>query len=175
MADHETTRLPGPSRAGGYLYVVQFNSGVVKVGRTMNPSARLKSHATGGRPHGISVVAQWLSQPHLAAKRNERLLIAFCRSRYRSVNDGEFFVGAEPDQVVAYAEDLRASATCSDALRFQQYGRNAGKGGSWPEEDPVAVVRLSGDLANRIDAVRGDRSRAEWLHDFVQSHLPPGS
>lgn len=168
-------RLPGPSRVGQYIYVVQFNSGIVKVGRTMNPATRLKSHATGGRPHGISVSAQWLSQPHLRAKRNEHLLIAFCKDRYQSVNDGEFFVDAEPSEIVAYAERLNVSAGGPEVLRFERYGRNAGRGGSWPEEDPVIVVPLPGDLGGRIDAVRGTRSRAEWIMYYVEKNLPSTS
>lgn len=164
-------RLPGTSRQGHYLYVVQFNTGTLKVGRTMNPAVRLKNHATASRPHGISVSAQWLSQPHPMARANERSMIAFCDARYTSTNDGEYYLDAPPEQVVAHAERLLASHTGGETLAFTRYGRLAGRDGAWPQEDPAVVVPLPDDLAAQLDAVRGTRTRAEWLQELAVQHL----
>lgn len=172
-----TDALPGPSRNGHYVYVILFNSGTIKVGRTTNPGARLKNYATHGRPHGISVAFQWLSQPHMLARENEEKLIAFCKGRFTSLNDGEFFADAEATEVVSHAERLTTGGSDPEQLRMTRFGRVAGKGGSWPAEDPVVVLPLPADLLAAIDAERGQLSRAQWLHHAARRHLthPPAS
>jgi hypothetical protein len=166
---HPAPILPGTSRLGSYVYVIQFNSGTVKVGRTSKPVARLKSVAQAGRPHGITVAAQWLSQPHTLAKQNESRLIDFCNARFAPLNDGEFFADATVEDVVAFAETLLANPT--ERLRLTRFGRQAGRGGSWPETDPVILMPLSVALLAQIDSARGGTSRAQWLQEAAQRHL----
>lgn len=167
-------RLPGPSREGHYVYVVLFNTGSLKVGRTRDPSTRLKSHATNGRPHGISVAAQWLSQPHLLARKNESRLIGYCSSRYTSLNGGEFFSGAKAEDVVSFAEGLTAHADKGEPLRLTRFGRMAGRGNRLPADDPVVVLPIPAELLAAVDAARGDRSRAQWLQEAAIAHLTRG-
>ncbi|MEV8457694.1 hypothetical protein AB0467_34345 [Streptomyces sp. NPDC052095] len=163
--------LPGPSRDGHYVYVILFNSGTIKVGRTMNPGVRLKNYATHGRPHGISVVSQWLSQPHQLARQNEEELIAFCKARFTSLNDGEFFADADATEVVAHAEKLTTGGNRPDRLRMVRFGRVAGRGGNAPVENPVVVVSLPSDLLTEIDAARGQLSRNQWLQQAARQLL----
>jgi hypothetical protein len=163
----QPNRLPGTSTLGSYLYIVEFNTGTIKVGRTRCPETRLKNHATAARPHGITVARQWVSQPHWLARDNEDKLIKFCARRYRALNDGEFFSDATPEDVIAAAERLPASLRPAERLRFTQYGRLAGRGGTWPEADPVVVVSLSRETLSAIDAARGSVSREEWVRTSV--------
>ncbi|MFI6595013.1 GIY-YIG nuclease family protein [Nonomuraea sp. NPDC050536] len=163
--------LPGTSRLGHYVYVVQFNSGTIKIGRTGNPASRLKSHATAARPHGIFVAAQWLSQPHPLARRNEIQLVEFCHTHFKSTNDGEYFMDARVDDVIAFAETLPVSQHMTDRLQFTRFGRVAGRGGSWPDAEPVIVLPLSLDILSEVDAVRGTMSRAHWIQEAVSERL----
>ena len=117
-------------------------------------------------------MSQWLSQPHPRARENETALIAFCRHRYVSLNEGEYYADATAEEIITLGESLPASSADAETLHFERYGRNAGKGGCWPQEDPVIVMALSGDLLARLDADRGQLSRAEWLRDLTQKHLP---
>lgn len=161
--------LPGTTREGHYVYVVEFNSGTIKVGRTANPASRLKSLATAGRPHGIAVASQWLSQPHGPAKQNEARLIDFCNAHYTPLNDGEFFGDASAEDVVAFGETL--SAGTGERLRFNRFGRIAGREGWCLPTDPVVVVALPLDLVAQIDAVRGGATRDQWLRDLARHEL----
>ena len=98
--------VPGKSTLGSYIYALQFSIDVVKVGMSVSPSKRLHTHYGYSRGLGISVVAQWISAPHLEAERNEAELIQFCRSRARGVNAREYFVGLRFEDVVEFAEGL---------------------------------------------------------------------
>jgi len=88
------------------VYIVQFNTGALKVGRTGDPAVRLKNYATHGRPHGIGVNGHWISQPHLGAKRTEEALVEYCRTAGTTLNDGEFFAGIETHDLLEYAMSL---------------------------------------------------------------------
>lgn len=175
MTATQPIKLPGTSRAGAYLYLVEFNSGTIKVGRTRNPASRLKNHATTGRPHGISVSRQWLSQPHRHAEDNERLLLKFCHSRFTSVNEGEFFENADTGEIIAFLEQLPESHDDASRIRLTRYGRMGGKGGSWPEADPVIVLPLPEEIMTAVDAARGGMSRAAWVAEAVKQRLSSGN
>ena len=57
----------------GHLYVVAFDSGVVKVGKSANAEARIEAHAKAG-----FVRSAWSSPRHIECSKTERQLIAFC-------------------------------------------------------------------------------------------------
>jgi hypothetical protein len=60
----------------GYLYVVGFSNGIVKVGKTGNPRGRIGSHRDGAERFGVHIEDLWLSVPHRNYSVNERSLIA---------------------------------------------------------------------------------------------------
>lgn len=106
--------LPGTVGGGGYLYAVQFATGVVKIGRTTDPSSRLATHRRHAEAFGVAVTDVWLSPPHTNYQRNETALIHACMrvsGRYKN----EYFHSIEMGTVKALAsaltmKDLRAAA-----------------------------------------------------------------
>jgi hypothetical protein len=88
----------------GYVYVLEFSSGRLKVGFTTNIKARLASHATTAKAYGASITRTWNSPYHEEAGANEKLILAKCRSTVGVEAEGEYFAGASWDDVVAYAE-----------------------------------------------------------------------
>jgi hypothetical protein len=69
-----------PGVAGeGYIYVVEFTTGTVKVGQTEDPRQRLTTHQIEAGVFGVGVAAYWISPAHRNFKVNETLLIAECR------------------------------------------------------------------------------------------------
>ncbi|ELP70051.1 hypothetical protein STRTUCAR8_08640 [Streptomyces turgidiscabies Car8] len=77
----------------GHLYVVEFDSGGVKVGFTSDPEARITTHRRAARNFGRRAVRGALTPPHVEARKNEQMLIAACR-KAASVPDlhtGEYF------------------------------------------------------------------------------------
>jgi hypothetical protein len=165
-------RLPGRSYdGGGYVYVIEFNSGTVKVGHTSNPQTRVKLVAGAARPHGVAVTRQWISQPHRSSKRNEEQLLAFCRSRGTSLNEGDFFAEINAADVVTFAHTLLTDKQSSVPLVMTQYGRMAGRDDTWEDAEPVIVLPTTEDVLSQIDQVRGGKSRAAWLHEAAIRHL----
>ncbi|WP_157978659.1 MULTISPECIES: GIY-YIG nuclease family protein [Nocardia] len=114
-ADHFTTRsldldqLPdlGHFRTGnalnkfGYVYALEFSTGVVKVGSTTNPYQRVKTHMGNAGPFNVSIDALWLSKFHDNYKSNEKWILGALGSPSHGC---EYFTGVRFDAVVAMAE-----------------------------------------------------------------------
>lgn len=77
--------------AAGHLYVVEFTSGVVKVGKAENPAARLAAHARLAEIHGGAVKATWTSRRLIAYATAEQELIELCARQGRLVSGREYF------------------------------------------------------------------------------------
>ena len=73
----EIRELPGKAEHGGYVYVLEFTSGLVKPGRTQDPRSRLGDHAKSARLFGAELADWWVSPLHDGWKGNEESLIAF--------------------------------------------------------------------------------------------------
>jgi hypothetical protein len=76
----------------GYLYVAEFGSGVVKVGKAADARSRLRSHAKAGL-----VRSSWISLRHIGITETERQLIAFCEA------NGTLYGGREYFRDIAFA------------------------------------------------------------------------
>lgn len=75
----------------GHVYVVEFVSGVVKVGKSVDPAGRIATHALLARAHGGGVRASWVSRAHYCCGRTERELIEFCSRAGRPAAGREYF------------------------------------------------------------------------------------
>lgn len=96
-------------RFEGYVYVVLFASGVVKVGRSGNPKRRLSRYTRDGLIHSNPVADSWVSPPHGDSWANEARLIRFCEERGSLAaggKRGEYFVGVEFESVCTFAATL---------------------------------------------------------------------
>jgi hypothetical protein len=86
----------------GYIYAVQFASGVVKVGQTRRPKIRLADHAKAAQAHGQSVYETLISPPHTNYRSNEQGLIAFCAARWHLIAGREYFADGDMEQIVGF-------------------------------------------------------------------------
>lgn len=95
-------------RAGAerYVYVVEFTTGVVKVGRTANQTQRVADHGRAAGKHGAAITRSWVSGPHKEYAQNEVALIAFCAERWPLAGGKEYFANADYHAVVEYARGL---------------------------------------------------------------------
>jgi hypothetical protein len=80
---HEAGELPEKASGdAGYLYVVEFSTGVLKVGKTVTPRTRIRAHIHGAAPYGVQVTNMWVSEEHENADATEiQLIYSFSRSR----------------------------------------------------------------------------------------------
>lgn len=75
----------------GHLYVIEFASGVVKVGKSADPKERIARHTLLARAHGGDVVRTWVSPEHYRSGESERELIDFCARSGEPVAGREYF------------------------------------------------------------------------------------
>jgi hypothetical protein len=92
----------------GHLYVIEFSTGLVKVGRTEIPKNRLTTHAKNAKAHGVDVARSWVSDRHAGHSISERQLIRFCAKIGTRVT-GEHFSGLD------FGMTCRAASTFADA------------------------------------------------------------
>lgn len=96
--------MPDSQARGVYLYVIEFNDGVVKVGQTVRPAERLAEHERDAKAIGCTTRQRWLSFPYMSS-RHEQMLIAYCKVNWPRVQGLEFF-DAPFDEVVEFATEL---------------------------------------------------------------------
>lgn len=147
----------------GHVYVVQFGSGVVKVGKTTHPVHRLASHAKYAGIHNGSVRTSWTSERHHGCSETERQLIAFCKKRGIRVFGKEYFRSVDFDVVRDLADVLvrrgiygrayAASAETLDLVDASVESMLAGSGGDLDANAVEAWLRGTGvaDSAQRAD------------------------
>lgn len=89
----------------GYIYVIKFDTGAIKVGRTSRPSKRISEHDRACRPFGVEIEDVWISQPHDGYMNSERILIAACSKIVTPIKK-EYFRGVDFAVVVDIAREL---------------------------------------------------------------------
>lgn len=91
----------------GYVYVLSFDCGRVKVGRTIDPWTRVDELSRRARRRGATVLSGWVSVPHLGMAQTEDTLLSWCRSEAAAEPENEYFTGLTFNQVVQQALSLR--------------------------------------------------------------------
>jgi hypothetical protein len=103
-----------------HIYVLGFESGLVKVGYSASPDKRIALHERHGAAYGNPLAQSWRSGPHVGAFQNEALLIKFC-AEHATVSSGrEYFTDIAFDEVRAYATTLQFARGDKEAHEQQQ-------------------------------------------------------
>lgn len=89
----------------GYLYVIRFETGVVKVGRTNHPSRRIGEHRRDAFAYNVVMTDVWVSEEHLGHLTNEVELITYAHSTAGRMRR-EYFHGADFRGLAEYAHAL---------------------------------------------------------------------
>jgi hypothetical protein len=99
-------RVDQVGRAGA-LYVLEFDSGMVKVGRSATPQSRSRDHVRHVRRYtGGGLVRGWLSVAHSNVVDTEQALIRQGRGWATSVEGNEYLFGASFTKLVRFASSL---------------------------------------------------------------------
>lgn len=99
-------KLPHETHGVGYLYVVRFTTGVVKVGSTRNPYRRVSRYRSNLNPFGIDVVQCWLSRPHKDYARLEASLIKTAAGIGTRTRQAEYFYDVDFAKLVSRVEKV---------------------------------------------------------------------
>jgi len=91
----------------GNLYVIEFSTGVIKVGRTQQKRGHRESeHERIAEAMGISVVRSWSSVTVKQVDTLENILIAYCNKLGTPRRSLEYFDNLDFDQIVEFATDI---------------------------------------------------------------------
>jgi hypothetical protein len=63
----------------GFIYVILFSTGAIKVGQTVEPRTRLSKHRRDAEVYGVTIVDYWVSPQHANYVSSETMLIKQCR------------------------------------------------------------------------------------------------
>lgn len=106
---------------GGYLYVIEFSTGVIKVGRTNDLDKRMNIHVKTAKLHLVSIARSWVSRRHLNFWENEGALIFYCREIYgEPIVGNEAFANADFDDIKDMAESLPFDVILDPAGRVEE-------------------------------------------------------
>lgn len=89
--------------AVGQLYVVEFTSGVIKVGKAIRAETRIANHALYARVHGGDVSRSWASDRHSGYDATEQRLIAGCKAMGEHAFGREYFRGLAFERACNFA------------------------------------------------------------------------
>ena len=90
----------------GYVYVMAFDNGIVKVGRTQNIARRLITHAQSAHNFGIAVTGKWVSPLHGGWINNEDELIRIAHELGGKPTTPEHFRGVSFEALRERARQL---------------------------------------------------------------------
>ena len=99
----------------GYVYVLAFDNGTVKVGQTQNASQRLNSHKSSARGFGLTVTDEWVSPLHADWRANEDELKVIAANLGGTPTSQEYFKGVDFAAVVEKAQELTFTTPEPDA------------------------------------------------------------
>ena len=88
------------------IYVIAFDSGVIKVGRGYSPEQRIKAHRKIGIIAGWKIIQTFSIECKFDAIKAEKHLIAKCIEKCSEVRAREWFLGLEFDNVIEEAKTL---------------------------------------------------------------------
>lgn len=98
--------LPGE----GFVYVITFSTGVVKVGQTIDLRRRFAEHRRDAEAYNVVITNYWVSCAHVNYLDNEIELIGFCDG-FGARAKREYFHDINFDVVVRFAVGLTYSAS----------------------------------------------------------------
>lgn len=87
----------------GFVYVIEFHSGVIKVGKALDADRRVRQHAKVAAAHGDSVARHWISKKLNDYTGAETTLIRYCKKYGVPAGRAEFFREISWEDVVSFA------------------------------------------------------------------------
>src|SRR5262245_40676930 len=97
----------------GYLYLILFDNGVLKAGRTEDPDARRERHLRDAGRYRIRIINEWFSDLIDHPARDERTLLAVLDRIGRRTDAGREYYLDVPFTIARYqAKHLDQTTRC---------------------------------------------------------------
>jgi hypothetical protein len=101
----------------GYVYVLGFQSGLIKVGYSGSATKRIQQHRKHASSYGNPATGEWISPLHKGALANEQKLIGYCRRSGSLAFGNEWFNGVTFADVVGFAGKLSFPRVTPEEIR----------------------------------------------------------
>ncbi len=108
----------------GHCYAIEFDNGTVKIGKTINPSARFNAHRTSAKKFGVSVVKAIISMSIPFHDEMEEKLLSDASSICTITNSKEYFSGITIDDCCElFRRNGVGYVKVFDIVKTDKYGR----------------------------------------------------
>ena len=104
-------RPKGAHNKDGYVYIVEFTDGTLKVGRANDLRVRLSRHLGDAEKFNLSIARWWGSPLHRNYASNEKKLIDFAVGEGERSGGREYFTGVSFSAIRSFASSLPMSPT----------------------------------------------------------------
>ena len=106
-----------PYMSDGYVYLIAFDNGLVKIGRTRNIERRLIAHAQAAHNFGFAVTGKWVSPRHRGWMGNEDELIRLAHELGGKQTTPEYFRNVSFEVLAENARQLPFAANGAPSRR----------------------------------------------------------
>ena len=90
----------------GYLYILEYSTGVIKVGRSLAKMGRIRYHSEYAKSLDVDVLNTWVSEPVDNLLKKENDLVLWCINNASQRLSAETFKGFHFDQVKDAADQI---------------------------------------------------------------------
>lgn len=151
LPDASCAMLKAPSYSG-YVYVIEYSDGTVKVGTTTNPANRVRAHIGDAHKFGLKVKRGWISVCHKTPTGNEAKLIRHAEGQASDIRRREYFEGIDVLALMKFADGLdyteytveeRAKLIAEADARMKDLSSQLfGRPDEGPFEDPHSLLEF---------------------------------
>lgn len=161
----------------GYVYVLAFSNGTIKVGRTKNARQRLSAHKSDARKFGTAVTDQWFSPLHAEWIENETALMKIATELGGVAQGTEYFNGADFAAVVEIARALPfTSANPETVPAVKEEDAPPRFAGLSVTAEKLRIAEFEADRERRICELLRLCVKAEWGPETLREWAAePGS
>lgn len=158
----------------GHIYVAEFDQGTIKVGMSVDPRARLRTHALDAARFQISITRRWISLSHADAAASEKALIRWCAARASAAGGREWFSGLDFEEVMAHGRKLAGDSPLlpdldgADPRGLIDY-RGAAELFGLPDDKPIRDLVARGVIPHVQLSRAMQRVRIDALFAYVES------
>ncbi|MEV7624138.1 GIY-YIG nuclease family protein [Actinoplanes sp. NPDC089786] len=141
-------KIKRPPESAGFLYVIGFDTGVIKAGRTSDLDRRTGEHRRAAARFDVSAVPVWTSEYIQDSDEGERMLLGRLGTIGQRTNAGrEYFRGVpfavarhQAEIVASYCKVRPASCTCCEGSQTMRLAAVVVAGPASPEPDDFSAT-----------------------------------
>ncbi|MEU4410734.1 hypothetical protein AB0F88_40040 [Streptosporangium sp. NPDC023963] len=164
----------------GFVYIVEFSDGWIKVGHALDARRRLASYPKEAHLRNARVSRAYISKPHKDRWSNEAKMIDFCARNARPTGR-EYFQGISYERVLRFTEGLPQELATFEEIAENERKAEAFVEGfqrvAWESSRPKdgAVNQWHGNASRYIAELFGRRPDGSYNYGVRSAETDPGT